>query len=135
MGNMELLCKQCRRIGPHLAVRGKSQSFSQVAAGTWGILSGYCVIILQSSCLFTTSRLLSSYEGHLRNLFKAWQDNTDASRGEAGDPGSLSSCHSDIVITIIFKKSLTSSPLEALYSRCLLRCQRDVRPPVQIWRV
>ena len=29
------------------------------------------------------SGLLSSYEGQLRKLLKAWQGNTDASRGEA----------------------------------------------------
>ena len=32
-----------------------------------------------------TSGLLSSYNGHLRNLNYAWQYNTDASGGEAGD--------------------------------------------------
>ena len=48
---------------------------------------------------------------------------------------SLSHCHGDIVFTIIFKKSQASSPLEALYSRCLSRCQSDVRPPVQMRRV
>ena len=32
----------------------------------------------------------------------------------------------------IFKKSQASSPFEALNSVCLLRCQRDVRPPVQM---
>ena len=47
-----------------------------------------------------TSGLLSSYEEHLRNLLGAWQGNTDASRGEAVDRGSLSSCHSDIGIPI-----------------------------------
>ena len=51
-----------------------------------------------------TSRLLSSYEGHLRNLLEAWQRNTDASRGEAGDPVSLSRCHSDIGIPINFQQ-------------------------------
>ena len=30
---------QCRGIRPHLAVRGMSDEFSRVAAGTWGILS------------------------------------------------------------------------------------------------
>ena len=38
-----------------------------------------------------TSGLLSSYDGHFRNLNKAWQDNTDTSGGEAGDRVSLSS--------------------------------------------
>ena len=32
----------------------------------------------------------------------------------------------------IFKKSQASSPFEALNSACLYRCQRDVRPPVQM---
>ena len=34
----------------------------------------------------------------------------------------------------IFKKSQASSPLEALNSVCLSRCQRDVIPPVQMRR-
>ena len=32
----------------------------------------------------------------------------------------------------IFKKSQASKPFEALNSVCLSRCQRDVRPPVQV---
>ena len=32
----------------------------------------------------------------------------------------------------IFNMSQASSPFEALNSRCLSRCQRDVRPPVQM---
>ena len=32
----------------------------------------------------------------------------------------------------VFKKSQASSPYEALNSVCLLRVQRDVRPPVQM---
>ena len=50
------------------------------------------------------SGLLSSYEGQLRNLIEAWQGNTAASRGEAGNPVSHSSCHSDIVIPINFQQ-------------------------------
>ena len=41
IGKTQLLCMHCRGIGPHLVVRGKSHGFSQVAAGTWGILSSY----------------------------------------------------------------------------------------------
>ena len=47
-----------------------------------------------------TSGLLSSYEGHFRNLLQAWQGKTDASRGEAGDSVSLFSCHRDFGIPI-----------------------------------
>ena len=49
-----------------------------------------------------TSGLLSSYDGHFRNLNKAWQDKSDASRGEAGDQGSLSSWPSDSTIPVNF---------------------------------
>ena len=48
--------------------------------------------------------LLSSYEAHLRNIFEAWQGNTDNSRGEGGNPGSLSSWPSDFGITINFQQ-------------------------------
>ena len=50
------------------------------------------------------SGLLSSYYGHLRNLHEPWQENTDASRGEVGDRGTHSSCHSDIGIPINFQQ-------------------------------
>ena len=50
------------------------------------------------------SGLLSSYDGHLRNLNKAWQDNMDASGGEAGDRGSLSIWHRDIGNPIHFQE-------------------------------
>ena len=41
IGKKQLLCMQCRGIGPHLVARGKSQGFSRVAAGTLGIFSYY----------------------------------------------------------------------------------------------
>ena len=40
-GKTQLLCMQCRGIGPHLVARGKFQWFSRVVAGTWGIFSSY----------------------------------------------------------------------------------------------
>ena len=36
-GKTQLLCMQCRGIGPNLVAREKSHGFSRVAAGTWGI--------------------------------------------------------------------------------------------------
>ena len=41
IGKTQLLCMQCRGIGPHLLARGKSHGFSRVAAGTRGIFSSY----------------------------------------------------------------------------------------------
>ena len=41
IGEMQLLCMQCRGIVPHLVTRRKSHGFSRVAAGTWGIFSSY----------------------------------------------------------------------------------------------
>ena len=56
-------------------------------------------------CVFSAmSGLLSSYDGHLRNLKKAWVENSEVSGGEVGDRGSLSSWHSDIGIPICFQE-------------------------------
>ena len=41
IGKMQLLCLQCRGIGPHLVARRKCNVFSRVAAGTCGIFSSY----------------------------------------------------------------------------------------------
>ena len=61
------------------------------------------VAISNFVCL-VTSGLMSISDGHLRNLNYAWQDNTDASGGDAGDRGSLSSWNTDIGIPIHFQK-------------------------------
>ena len=41
IGKTQLLCMQCRGIGPHLVENGKSHGFSRISAGTWGIFSSY----------------------------------------------------------------------------------------------
>ena len=41
IGKTQLLCMQCRRIGPLLVARGKTHGFSRVAAGMWVIFSSY----------------------------------------------------------------------------------------------
>ena len=38
------------------------------------------------------------------NLLEAWHGNMDTSRGESGDPGSFSNCHSDIGIPTSFQQ-------------------------------
>ena len=50
------------------------------------------------------SGLLSTYDGNLRNLNYAWQNNTDPSGGEVGDQASLYSFHRDIGIPIHFRE-------------------------------
>ena len=44
IGKTQLLCMQCRGIGPNLVAREKSHGFSRVAAGTCGIFSSCDVI-------------------------------------------------------------------------------------------
>ena len=39
IGKAQLLCMQCRGIGPHLVAMGKSHGFSRFAAVTWVIFS------------------------------------------------------------------------------------------------
>ena len=58
----------------------------------------------------------------------------DASRGEAGDQGSLSTWNSDIGISIDFQKESGIVSFEALNSVCLSRYQSDVIPPIQMRR-
>ena len=53
IGNSELLCTQCRGIGPHLLAKGKSNGFSQVVAGT-GVYSR-----LTAGMAFQNSTLIS----------------------------------------------------------------------------
>ena len=50
------------------------------------------------------SGLEFTYEGQFRNLFEAWHGNMDASRCEPGEPGTLSSCQSDVGIPINFQE-------------------------------
>ena len=38
-GNKELICMQFKGIRAHLSVSGKSDGFSIVAAGSWGMFS------------------------------------------------------------------------------------------------
>ena len=59
---------------------------------------------LKTFLFSATSGHLSSYDGQVRNLNYAWQDNTGTSGGEAGDQGSLSSWHSDIGIPTHFQE-------------------------------
>ena len=96
---------QCRGIEPHFPARGMSHTISRVVAKP-----GVYICELQRGwpfetpfCSSKTGHLLS-YEGHLRNLNLAWQDNSDTSGGEVGEEGSLSSFHRDIGISINFQE-------------------------------
>ena len=104
IGNTVVLCVHCRRIGPHLMANRKSHGFlelrqepgvhSRVTAG-WPFETQLCSAKLG---------LLSSYDGHLRNLNYAWQDHMDALGSEAGDQASVSIWHSDIGFRINFQQ-------------------------------
>ena len=61
---------------------------------------------LQNSSSSVTSGLLSSCRGYLGTILEAWQGNRNASRGEAGEPGSHSSCHRHIGVPINFQEEL-----------------------------
>ena len=124
---------QCRGIGPHLVVRGKSHGFSRVAVGTWGIFScyggdGHSKLVFvqrcQDSCLVTrdTSGISTWLARAIWMLLQLRQETEGPFLVATVILGFLSIC----------RKSQALSPFEALNSACLSRCQRDVRPPVQM---
>ena len=76
-----------------LELRREPRGCSRVMAG----------VAIRNFISSSKSGLLSSYDGHLRNLNYAWQQKTDASGGEAGYPGSLSCWNRDIGIPIHFQ--------------------------------
>ena len=80
------------------------------------------------------SGLLSSYEGHLRNLHEAWQENTMLLEVRPETEGPFLVATVTLGFLYIFKKSKASSPFEALNSECLSKFHRYVRPPVQLRR-
>ena len=132
-GNRELLCTQCRVFGTHPEERGMTYIFFPVVAGTWGIFSRYgrdgpskLVFVQQhqDSCLVLretlgfSSRLNRGIGMHL----KLRRENKDPIPVATGILGFL----------LIFKRSQASSIFEALNSKCLLSCQSDVRPHVEM---
>ena len=66
---------------------------------------------------------LSRYEGHLRNVNWAWQENTDASGSKCGFRSLFLVGTVILGFLSIFMKSQDSKPFEALNSACLLMCQ------------
>ena len=131
IGKTQLLCMQCRGIGPHLAARGKSHEFSRVvqAPGVYSRVTA-AKAITNSGCP-AKSGLLSCYDGHLGKLNYAWQENTDASgvSREAKLPLLVGTVI--LIFLSIFTKSQASSPFEALNSAHLSKSQIYVRTSVQ----
>ena len=78
---------------------------------------------------------LSRYEGQLRNVNSAWQDNSDAS-GSKWEFRSLFLFDTVILgLVTILKNSQASSKFEAVNSTWLSSCQRHVRGLFEItWR-
>ena len=69
IGKTQLLCMQCRGIGPHLVAKGMSHGFSQVAAGTLVIFWSYDGDAHSKAEFFLVkSGHLSRYDGHLGKL-------------------------------------------------------------------
>ena len=97
-----------------LAMQGNWASFRGDGDVSWVFSScgrnlGY-ILEFRRGCTFETrvcsakSGHHSRYDGHLRNVNSAWQDNKDASGSQAGDQASFSSWHSDIGIPLNFQE-------------------------------
>ena len=81
-------------------------------------------VAIKTFVCLATSRLLSCYNGHLRNLNYPWQANTDASGGEEGDRVSLSHWKNDIEILIHFQKESGIVTFGSLDSRVPLEISK-----------
>ena len=89
----------------HISRQGEVSLFFSHCGGNLGyILELRWGWAFKSRVCTARSGVLSSYGGHLRNLPEAWHCKREASRGEAGDPGSHSRCHRDIGIPINFQE-------------------------------
>ena len=71
---------------------------------------------------------LSRYQGYLRNVNYAWQDNTDTSGSEVGVQVSFSSSHSDIGIPINFHEESGIITFWSIELRVPLEVSTYVRP-------
>ena len=121
-----LLAVQWNRTSSH--DRGKSQAFSQVAAGTWGFITSYDGDVLetlmfsqqrQDSCLVSmdTSGFSSSLARAVGTPLKL--------RRETQCPFPVAT--EILEFLSIFKRSRASSPVEACSSTFLWRCQRGIK--------
>ena len=135
MGNTELLCTQGRGSGPHLLASGESHISSRVAVETWGTFSGYSgdgyskfVFVQQRPDSYVVTRENSGISMRLARaigtILKLRQETEGHFPATTVILGFLSIC----------KKRQVSSLFEPLYSARLSRCQKDVRPPVQMTR-
>ena len=133
IGKTQLLCMQCRGIGPHLVARGKSHGFPRFAVGPWGIFSSYTgdgpsklvfVQQRQDSCLDTreSSGISLRLGRAIRTLYNVSQ----------GTQGPFPLATEIMGFLSIFKRSQALSPFGTLKSACVSSSQREVRPPVQM---
>ena len=72
---------------------------------------------------------MSSYHGHFRKLYYAWQENTDVSGDEAVNQGSLSSWNSFIGIPIHFQEETGIVTLGSIQFRVPLGGSKGFEAP------
>ena len=126
---------QCWGIGPHFSPRVMSRVFSQVAAGTSDIYSSYSgdghsklVFVLRCHDSSLVTRDNSGISWRLRSAIQMLLEVTGKTQ--------CTFLFATMILGFlsIFNKNQSSSPFEAFHSVCLSRCQRDMRPPVQMRR-
>ena len=114
IGKKELLCTQCRGTGHHLSASGKCHGFLELRreAGVCSrVMAG---VAIKNFCLFIDVRTPVSLRCTPQESKLHLADKTEASGGEAGDRGSLSSWNSDIAIPIHFQEESGIVTFEAL---------------------
>ena len=112
-----VISRRGRSLMVFLDLRQTSAVYSRVTAG----------MILQSSCLFNDVRTPVSLRGSPHESPRGLAGQYGRFSGEAGDPGSLSSCHSDIGIPINFQQESVIVTLLSIELRMPLKLSKGCK--------
>ena len=130
--NVEFLSRCCCGKRPHLALRGESPGFSQVAAGSLAFLSSYYGDLSDPLVFPQESQVSMQVERGLSGFIIIQVLGPRSSSGvEAKTSGFLSHAHMDLGVPLGFpQRSQPSSGVETCRSALLSSWQSSVRLPV-----
>ena len=133
-GEVEFLSRYHRGKGPHLALRGESPGFSQVAAGSLAFLSSYYGDLSDPLVFPQESQVSMQVERGLSGFIIIQVLGPRSSSGvEAGTSGFLSSADMDLGVPLEFQQGSQASSLVVTWkSAFLLSYKSSFKVPVEL---